>query len=118
GGPTFTHALLPGSPAIDAGDPNFTPPPDTDQRGYARVYNGRIDIGSFEVQPTPPPRCVLGSGYWMNHPQAWCMETIQIGCTTYGQTQAIEIMRHNSSQDKTYSLAQQLIAAKLNVLCK
>ena len=24
GGPTFTHALLPGSPAIDAGDPNFT----------------------------------------------------------------------------------------------
>src|SRR6266581_2106161 len=27
GGPTFTHALLPGSPAIDAGDPSFTPPP-------------------------------------------------------------------------------------------
>jgi predicted outer membrane repeat protein len=26
GGPTFTHALLPGSPAIDAGDPNFSPP--------------------------------------------------------------------------------------------
>jgi hypothetical protein len=26
GGPTFTHALLPGSPAIDAGNPNFTPP--------------------------------------------------------------------------------------------
>src|ERR1043165_1454777 len=25
GGPTFTHALLPGSPAVDAGDPNFTP---------------------------------------------------------------------------------------------
>ena len=33
GGPTFTHALLPGSPAIDAGDPNFTPPPYYDQRG-------------------------------------------------------------------------------------
>jgi len=53
GGPTFTHELLPGSPAIDAGDPSFTPPPDFDQRGpaYARVVNGRIDIGSFEVQP-------------------------------------------------------------------
>src|SRR6266513_4885069 len=25
GGPTFTHELLTGSPAIDAGDPNFTP---------------------------------------------------------------------------------------------
>jgi hypothetical protein len=51
-GPTFTHALLPGSPAIDAGDPNFTPPPFFDQRGpgFDRVVNGRIDIGSFEVQ--------------------------------------------------------------------
>ena len=53
GGPTFTHAIRPSSPAIDAGDPNFTPPPFTDQRGYLRVYNGGIDIGSFEVQPTP-----------------------------------------------------------------
>src|SRR5205823_7880339 len=52
GGPTFTHSLLPGSPAIDAGDPNFTPPPFFDQRGpgFNRVVNGRIDIGSFEVQ--------------------------------------------------------------------
>ena len=52
GGPTFTHALLPGSPAIDAGDPNFTPPPFFDQRGpgFERVVNGRIDKGSFEVQ--------------------------------------------------------------------
>ncbi len=52
GGPTFTHALSPGSPAIDAGDPNFTPPPFYDQRGssFPRVVNGRIDIGSFEVQ--------------------------------------------------------------------
>ena len=33
GGPTLTQALLPGSPAIDAGDPNFTPPPFYDQRG-------------------------------------------------------------------------------------
>jgi hypothetical protein len=53
GGPAFTHNLLTGSPAIDTGDPNFTPPPATDQRGYARVFNGRIDIGSLEVQPTP-----------------------------------------------------------------
>jgi hypothetical protein len=63
GGPTFTHALLPGSPAIDAGDPKFTPPPYYDQRGpvFWRVRNGRIDVGSFEVQagttpsPTPTP---------------------------------------------------------------
>jgi hypothetical protein len=53
GGPTFTHALLMGSPAINAGDLNVTPPPVYDQRGpgYPRVIGGRIDVGSFEVQP-------------------------------------------------------------------
>jgi hypothetical protein len=60
GGPTFTHALLYASPAINAGNPSFTPPPFYDQRGpgFDRVRNGRIDIGSFEVQepaPTPTP---------------------------------------------------------------
>jgi len=56
-GPTFTHELLAGSPAIDAGDPNFTPPPDYDQRGpgYNRIANGRVDIGAFEVQAVPSP---------------------------------------------------------------
>jgi hypothetical protein len=60
GGPTLTIKLLPGSTAIDRGDPSFTPPPNFDQRGpgYPRVVNGRIDIGAFEVQtatPTPTP---------------------------------------------------------------
>ena len=63
GGPTFTHALLPGSPAIDAGDPNFIPPPFNDQRDcpFDRVFNGRIDIGSFETQP-PRPRVLRVHG--------------------------------------------------------
>jgi hypothetical protein len=61
GGPTFTHVLLFGSPAINAGDPDFVPPPLYDQRGpgFDRIRGGRIDIGSFEVQettPTPTPR--------------------------------------------------------------
>ncbi len=56
GGPTLTHALLPGSPAIDAGDPNFAPPPSYDQRGpgFDRVVHSRVDIGSFEVQQPAP----------------------------------------------------------------
>jgi hypothetical protein len=45
------------------------------------------------------------------------METIQLGCATYSQSQAIAIMRHSAGNDKTYSLAQQLVAAKLNVIC-
>jgi hypothetical protein len=54
GGPTRTHALLAGSPAIDAGL-DFAGQP-TDQRGpgFARVVGHDADIGAFEVQ-TPPP---------------------------------------------------------------
>ena len=57
GGPTLTHLPLPGSPAIDAGDPNFTPGPLRDQRGvcFYRVFGRRIDVGSVETQPEP--RC-------------------------------------------------------------
>lgn len=59
GGPTRTHALLPGSPALDAGgagaDGGF------DQRGmpYVRIADGDdaasivIDIGAYEAQATP-----------------------------------------------------------------
>jgi predicted outer membrane repeat protein len=56
GGPTKTHALLSGSPARDAGDPNLQPgrngAPEFDQRGapYSRKYGGRVDVGAYEVQ--------------------------------------------------------------------
>ena len=53
GGPTLTHALLPGSPAINAGSPLNFPP--TDQRGFPRFQDGdgngsTADIGAFEVR--------------------------------------------------------------------
>jgi hypothetical protein len=60
GGPTFAHALLPGSPAINAGDPNavagMNGVPLYDQRGapFVRVAGGRIDMGAVESQPIPP----------------------------------------------------------------
>jgi hypothetical protein len=52
GGPTQTHALLSGSPAIDAGDP-ACPPPAMDQRGTSRPQpaGGRCDIGAYEFVP-------------------------------------------------------------------
>jgi hypothetical protein len=46
GGPTWTHALLRGSPAIDAGDPAGAP--STDQRGLPRPQGAGFDIGAFE----------------------------------------------------------------------
>ena len=58
GGPTKTHALLPGSPAIDAGDDGVLGPPHnltTDQRGEPRQSGIRVDIGAYELQAPPPP---------------------------------------------------------------
>jgi CSLREA domain-containing protein len=49
GGPTQTHALLVGSPAIDAGSGDC-PPPATDQRGVARPQGAACDIGAFELE--------------------------------------------------------------------
>jgi predicted outer membrane repeat protein len=61
GGPTQTMALLPGSPAIDHGNNAFAPASGTDQRGLARVVNGTIDIGAFEVQAAAPTVVVVNS---------------------------------------------------------
>ena len=58
GGPTPTHELLIGSPAIDAGNP-ATPGSGgaaceaTDQRGVTRPQGTRCDIGAFERVPPP-----------------------------------------------------------------
>jgi CSLREA domain-containing protein len=48
GGPTRTHALAAGSPAIDAGDSARCP--STDQRGVARPQGNSCDIGAYELQ--------------------------------------------------------------------
>jgi hypothetical protein len=58
GGLTMTLALLPGSPALGAGNvsfvtnPPFIGPPFTDQRGpgFSRIINNAVDIGAYEVQ--------------------------------------------------------------------
>ena len=45
GGPTLTHALLPGSPALNAGDPSQLGVPD--QRGVVR--RGGVNIGAYQA---------------------------------------------------------------------
>ena len=70
GGPTLTHALLPDSPAIDAGDNSLavdanSNPLLTDQRGegFDRIFGGTVDIGTFEFNPNVPvePPAVLNT---------------------------------------------------------
>jgi predicted outer membrane repeat protein len=68
GGPTLgaagntlaleTESLLPGSPAIDMG--LSTGAPATDERGFNRAVNNKVDIGAYEFQP-PATTTVLTS---------------------------------------------------------
>ena len=57
GGPTRTHALLPESPAIDAGDDASCPA--TDQRGVARPQGAHCDIGAYEFGAEPSEEHVV-----------------------------------------------------------
>jgi len=82
GGLTLTHALLPGSPAIDAGnaagclaDYYVGTILTTDQRGIVRPLDGDgdgiaiCDIGAFEVDvsaPNQPPTASAGGSYNVN----------------------------------------------------
>jgi len=67
GGPTETIALLPGSPAINAGDPDVCANPPVngvDQRGYARAGSGhtQCSIGAYEADAFLAESCVGDCG--------------------------------------------------------
>jgi len=63
GGDSETIALSPGSPAINFGI-NVPNSGTTDQRGpgFARVYNGGVDIGAYELQPGMVSAVTVGWG--------------------------------------------------------
>ena len=61
GGPTLTHAPLPASPVIDAGNNALAVDAagvtlNSDQRGsgFSRIFGTSVDIGAFEARPTTP----------------------------------------------------------------
>jgi CSLREA domain-containing protein len=53
-GTTETRALLPNSPAVDAGSPDCPP---KDQRGVARPLGVACDIGAYELDPRGDTNC-------------------------------------------------------------
>jgi len=60
GGPTRTHAIVPGSPAIDAGNPAGCGDQlggllNSDQRGFPRPVGAACDIGAVEYGPAVMP---------------------------------------------------------------
>jgi CSLREA domain-containing protein len=66
GGNTPTHALLVGSPALDAGDDGICP--DTDQRGVLRPQGTACDIGAFELEQEDLDPLQTGPQFTVNTP--------------------------------------------------
>jgi hypothetical protein len=58
GGPTPTMALLPGSPAANAGDAALAPP--IDQRGAPRPNGSNSDLGAVQLQAGSAPAVLTG----------------------------------------------------------
>lgn len=54
GGLSATHALVPDSPAINAGNNSMFTFIPVDQRGLPRIFDGTIDIGAYELQNARP----------------------------------------------------------------
>jgi CSLREA domain-containing protein len=62
GGPTLTMLPLADSPALGAGSVALVPAgTTTDQRGLARVVNGKVDIGAVEAQNAASSAVITGT---------------------------------------------------------
>lgn len=89
GGKTFTAALLPGSPAIDAGGSSANSPA-TDQRGSPRIVGERMDIGAFEQNITLTP---IGSSLADGTINASYSQ--KIGANRFGSVNSTEEFRYS-----------------------
>lgn len=71
----------------------------------------------FICECGPPPTCTYTPGYWKNHPDAWPVDHMTVGCVEYSQSQLMTIFDMPSKGgDMTIKLFHHLVAAKLNVL--
>ena len=100
GGPTQTIALLAGSPALNAGDPAVAG--GFDQRGQARVQQGRMDIGAFEAAPNSAP-----------------VASATTGTANVGQSNSIQLVATDSDKNSlTYSIVSGALPAGLTLDAK
>ena len=75
-------------------------------------------LQGFVATPVPEPgsfACPLGQGFWKNHSGAWPVTSLTLGSQTYTQTQLLTILTTPVKGDASLILADQLIAAKLNI---
>jgi len=88
---------------------------------YISGFNSHVSSvfidGTTVCAPPPPDNPGTGTpGYWINHPEAWPVDSITIGGVTYTKAQAIALMALPVKKDKTLTMFPALVSAKLNVI--
>jgi len=92
---------------------------------YAFYSLTRDQTGNQEPAKTTPDTttrvaltnvCPQGQGFWKNHPKAWPVTTLTLGDSIYLQADLLTILGTPTKGDASLILADQLIAAKLNIV--
>jgi hypothetical protein len=83
------------------------------------VPPGGAVVSSVDFGFSTPPVAQPGTGtpgYWVNHPEAWPVQSITVGNVTYTKDEAIALMAKPVAKDKTLTMFSSLVAAKLSVM--
>lgn len=75
---------------------------------------GCVVIFYNSMVPDEPGECTRTPGYWKTHPDAWPVEEVTIGGTTWSKEDAIDLLWQPERGDKSKTLFRALVAAKLN----
>jgi len=111
-GHRWTHKNA-GNPSLDS-DVDADGITDVIMLGYCQA-DLTWDAGILDPPQFSNPGCGT-PGYWKNHPEAWPVDAITIGSTTYTKAQALAIMKGASNKDMSTVMFAHLVSAKLNVL--
>jgi CSLREA domain-containing protein len=106
GGPTPTHALLAGSPAIDAGPRaalTHIPCVPRDQRGVVRPQGPACDVGAYEYAPT-------------HEPEIAAIEQLQVGVAALGMETGLTTALQAKLSDAVAAVYQGDIAGACTAL--
>ncbi|MBK8022880.1 MAG: hypothetical protein IPK19_15975 [Chloroflexi bacterium] len=111
GGPTQTHALLPGSPAINAGtnakavDQNGAALT-TDQRGtgFPRINNTTVDIGAYESTSNSLDVSISMQGRTNPHPHPSYVATIRVTIMPSGGGAVLYNQNYVTSQNGSFTI--------------
>jgi hypothetical protein len=88
-------------------------------RDYSQSPSGvdepGVPLSESGNRVTAQADCSLTQGFWKSHEEAWPVEELILGGTTYTKSQLLAILLTPPRGDATYILIHQLIAAKLNI---